>query len=111
MPARKVTYILSVTVPVVVVGVGIFKLHQPSHPHDPQILNTLEKPSTLPQQQKMSELPSRPVSLHIPSLKVTASVEPKGLNNLGEMDVPQKGDSISWYKFGYLPGALGNAVF
>lgn len=58
----------------------------------------------------MSLSPSMPTRLAITKIGVQAPIEPVGINKLGEMDDPRTANDATWYKFGYLPGALGNAV-
>lgn len=61
-------------------------------------------------QPKMTLDPAPPVTLSIEKLGVTAQVDPVGLNAKGEMQEPAKSSNASWYKYGYMPGTLGNAV-
>lgn len=58
----------------------------------------------------MSLHPSVPTQLSISKLGVQAPVEPVGINKLGEMEDPRNATDATWYSFGYLPGAFGNAV-
>jgi sortase (surface protein transpeptidase) len=51
-----------------------------------------------------------PVRLRIPKLGVDAPVEAVGLTASGEMRAPNDRFHVGWYKSGYVPGALGNAV-
>lgn len=51
-----------------------------------------------------------PVRIVIPRLKIDADVEHVGLAPDGSMDVPQRFDTVGWYKLGARPGELGNAV-
>lgn len=51
-----------------------------------------------------------PVRIVIPRLKIDADVEHVGLAPDGAMDVPQRFDTVGWYKLGARPGELGNAV-
>ncbi len=54
---------------------------------------------------------AQPVRLIIPSIGLSAPVDSVGLNDKGEMDVPN-GDTteVGWYKNGTLPGNVGSAV-
>jgi sortase A len=54
--------------------------------------------------------PGVPIRVRIPVLGVEGSVKGVGLNSKGEMTAPVGRDDLVWYKPGYLPGALGNAV-
>ncbi|MBN3554635.1 class F sortase [Fictibacillus nanhaiensis] len=51
-----------------------------------------------------------PTKIEIPALKVNASVDKQGLNKKGQMEVPNNGEDVGWYKLGAKPGANGNAV-
>ncbi len=53
-----------------------------------------------------------PVRLIIPSIGMDAPVEGVGINEKGEMDVPDGStDTVGWYKGGPQPGAIGSTVF
>lgn len=58
----------------------------------------------------MSLSPSAPKRLVIEKLGVNAPVEKTGLTDKGDMQAPDTPDSAGWYRYGYLPGALGSAV-
>lgn len=51
-----------------------------------------------------------PRLLRILALGIEAPVSHVGLNDNGEMAAPDNREGVVWYKFGYVPGALGNAV-
>lgn len=53
---------------------------------------------------------SLPKRLIIPALGVDAPIEHLGQNAEGEMDSPDDWGTLSWYKPGYKPGDVGNAV-
>ncbi|MFF3171215.1 class F sortase [Streptomyces sp. NPDC057900] len=53
---------------------------------------------------------SRPVSITIPSLKVTSSLEELGLGKDRAMETPRDPDKAGWYRPGATPGAVGPAV-
>ena len=53
---------------------------------------------------------SQPVSLEIPKLALTASIEAKGLLDTGQMAVPDNRDTVAWFSPGAAPGQQGNAV-
>jgi len=64
-------------------------------------------PAPLP---NMSLAPSTPTALHIDRLSITARIEGVGINERGEMIDPRNATDATWYQYGYLPGAPGNAV-
>jgi len=52
-----------------------------------------------------------PVRLIIPSIGLDAPIQSVGLNNKGEMAVPDgTTGKVGWYEYGALPGAIGSAV-
>lgn len=52
-----------------------------------------------------------PAHIAIPSIGLNSPVQQVGVNGAGEMDVPDGATSnVGWYKYGRLPGDLGNAV-
>lgn len=53
---------------------------------------------------------SRPVSITIPSLKVTSTLEELGLGKDRAMETPRDPDKAGWYRPGATPGAVGPAV-
>lgn len=61
-------------------------------------------------QPTMSLAPSTPTTLHIDKLGIAAPIEGVGINERGEMIDPRNATDATWYQYGYLPGALGNAV-
>lgn len=60
-----------------------------------------------------AQIPSVPVRIRIPSIGVSADIQPVGQNAKGEMDTP-KGESAyqdtAWYSLGARPGEVGAAV-
>lgn len=54
--------------------------------------------------------PDTPVRLRIPALNIDAIVTSVGLLQNGEMEAPGDHESVAWYKYGYLPGTVGNAA-
>lgn len=54
---------------------------------------------------------SYPKSISIPSLNIDADVEYVGKTYAGAMAVPQSISTVGWYKYGTIPGNIGNAVF
>lgn len=51
-----------------------------------------------------------PTGLAIPSLGVIAPVLPVGLDDKGELDVPDPVDQVGWYRYGPAPGSAGSSV-
>lgn len=51
-----------------------------------------------------------PLRLSLPRLRIDADVEQVGLAPDGAMDVPERFDTVGWYRLGARPGELGNAV-
>ncbi len=51
-----------------------------------------------------------PVRLIIPSLKINARVQKVGISKHGTMAVPTNFTDVGWYKYGAIPGRVGNAV-
>lgn len=51
-----------------------------------------------------------PVRLMIPSIRVNAPVEKKGLASDGTLDVPKGPATVAWYQYGPRPGDAGSAV-
>lgn len=54
--------------------------------------------------------PSEPKQLQIASLNIDTTVIPTGQTKSGEMQSPEDRSTTGWYKYGYLPGSLGNTV-
>lgn len=59
---------------------------------------------------KPAHIAVTPIQLRIPSINVDAPIEPQGLTENGEMEVPDDGETIGWYEPGTKPGGMGNAV-
>ena len=51
-----------------------------------------------------------PVRLRIPALGQDAPITPAGVEQNGDMEVPDNVTDVSWYKYGSVPGAPGSAV-
>lgn len=51
-----------------------------------------------------------PATLIIPKLKIQAAVEPVGVTETGNMDVPKNAADVAWYSYGVWPSQEGNAV-
>jgi len=54
--------------------------------------------------------PPSPALLSIPSIKLTALIQPVGTEADGSMSVPLAPDTVGWYASGTLPGTFGSAV-
>ncbi|MFE4383217.1 class F sortase [Streptomyces cyaneofuscatus] len=65
-------------------------------------------PSTEPRTKALS--PSRPVSITIPSLKVSSDLEQLGLGKNRAMETPKDPAKAGWYRPGTTPGAIGPSV-
>ncbi|MFF2534289.1 class F sortase [Streptomyces cyaneofuscatus] len=67
--------------------------------------------STPPTEPRTAALPpSRPVSITIPSLKVTSDLEQLGLGKNRAMETPKDPAKAGWYRPGATPGAIGPSV-
>ncbi|HSD55881.1 MAG TPA: class F sortase, partial [Candidatus Saccharimonadales bacterium] len=83
---------------------------------DPKQLPIKQKESPVPS--KFTTQPSKPLpvimakprTMRIPSLKIEAPIQEVGLTKGGDMAAPTDGKSVGWYRFGPVPGAVGNAV-
>ena len=51
-----------------------------------------------------------PVGLRIPALDQHAPINPAGVEDNGEMEVPDNVTDVAWYKYGSAPGNAGSAV-
>jgi len=68
-------------------------------------------PSTPSTEPRTPPLPSsRPVSITIPSLKVTSDLEQLGLGERRAMETPKDPAKAGWYRPGTTPGAIGPSV-
>lgn len=54
--------------------------------------------------------PGLPVRLRIPAIGVDAWIEPVGLTKDQAMGVPSRWEDVGWFRLGYRPGEVGNAV-
>lgn len=59
---------------------------------------------------KVAHVTVTPIQLRIPAINVDAPINPQGLTESGEMEVPDDGETIGWYEPGTKPGGMGNAV-
>jgi LPXTG-site transpeptidase (sortase) family protein len=51
-----------------------------------------------------------PEKILIPSIGVDADIEDVGIARSGNMGVPEKYQNVGWYRYGPVPGEVGNAV-
>lgn len=73
---------------------------------EPQQVRVAEPPAPL------SLPPSRPVTLHIPSIDVRSEVRHLGLTDEGELETPsgRHYDDAAWYRHSPTPGSLGPSI-
>ncbi|MDJ0925263.1 MAG: class F sortase [Acidimicrobiia bacterium] len=90
----------------------------------PQPVTASEAPTTIAAPQQLEEIEESvtsppatvpvveplPVGLRIDALEVDAPVVPYGVDESGQMDVPDNVTDIAWYEFGPRPGQAGSAV-
>jgi sortase (surface protein transpeptidase) len=57
-----------------------------------------------------SSTSTAPMRLTIPSLSIDANVQQVGITENGAMGIPSNFSDVAWYKYGPVPGAIGNAV-
>jgi sortase A len=55
-------------------------------------------------------IPGKPVRLQIDAIDVDAAMEYVGVDDDGNMDVPQEWENVAWYEPGTAPGDRGNSV-
>lgn len=80
-------------------------------PVTPSTKKNTPKPSPLPTTSAVPAPAEPPVRLRIPAIGVDATVGPVGIDDRGEMAIPEQVQDIGWYKFGPAPGASkGSAV-
>lgn len=53
---------------------------------------------------------ARPVEVRVPGVEITVDLDPLGLTEEGELEVPEDFDRGGWYEGGPLPGEMGPAV-
>ncbi len=56
------------------------------------------------------EVPGDPERLQIDSIDIDAEFEYVGIDDKGNMDVPQEWDNVAWYEPGTVPGDVGSSV-
>lgn len=111
---RRTTLVLS-ALAVSIGGYGLWSLRQvapvePAAIHATASRQAERRPFVAPAMPPMSLTPSVPVRLAIPRLGVSTAVEQVGIDDRGEMSEPSNPAHAAWYKTGYVPGSLGNAV-
>ncbi len=68
-------------------------------------------PAKITAQRSLGKVAAHPVRLIIPSIGLNAPINAVGLNDKGEMDVPDGNSAdVGWYKGGTIPGNVGSAV-
>jgi sortase A len=55
-------------------------------------------------------VPGKPVRFQIDAIDVDAAIEYVGVDDDGNMDVPQEWENVAWYEPGTVPGDRGNSV-
>lgn len=89
----------TIAIPVPVVSPEIYNIVASSEP----------SPSSL---RTAPESADGPIEVSIPSIKLRKTVIPVGVTPDGDMDVPSGNtQDVGWYKYGTIPGNVGNAVF
>ncbi len=58
----------------------------------------------------LSSSSTLPVRLQIPKLSIDAKVQKVGITKKDTMGIPSNFTDVGWYKYGPVPGAMGNAV-
>jgi len=98
-----------VIVLVIILAIGIFSLtlyralyvspDSAEMPSPPAGLSVVESASS-----------TEPTRLIIPSLSINANVQHVGLAKSGDLGIPSNFTDAAWYKYGPVPGAVGNAI-
>lgn len=86
----------------IIVGVVVWNIHTQNVARE----DSLPFPPELTSVQSTST----PVKLIIPAIGVNAKVQLVGKTKAGNMAVPNNFTDVGWYRLGYYPGTLGNAV-
>lgn len=69
------------------------------------------RPATLDSLSRAGDETPRPTRVTIPALQIQVEVDPVGVRADGQMEIPDRGDRVGWYRFGAHPGAdRGSAV-
>lgn len=72
------------------------------------IVKRTETVTPLPVHSRQTQI--APVEIAIPSLDVSAPIEPVGLDRMGQMATIPNPNIIAWYAYGATPGTPGNAI-
>jgi len=104
---KKTLFYLIVIIIVVVAG-GIFSLTAYRSLYVSPDAELSAPPPGLPV--VLSSTSTMPATLEIPSLSVNAKVQYVGIAKGGAMGIPTNFTDVAWYKYGPVPGAIGNAV-
>lgn len=78
----------------------------PNQPSDTPTPNTTTTPEAPEPQVPIAD----PVGLRIDQIDVDAPILPYGVDQRGQMDVPDNVNDVGWYRFGPSPGQPGSAV-
>jgi sortase A len=72
---------------------------------------SVSEPEEVDEQDEEAEpIPGKPVRLQIDAIDVDAAMEYVGVDDDGNMDVPQEWENVAWYEPGTVPGDVGNSV-
>lgn len=69
-----------------------------------------EKLQMLQRERQESIRGMEPARIEIPSIGVSANIQPTGILENGEMGVPDDVDEVGWFEPGYLTGSRGHSV-
>ena len=73
----------------------------------PEVLSTPAAPPNTPEPAPAST----PIRVQIPALGVDSAIIPVGVDDNGQLEIPEDVQSVGWYRFGRAPGATrGSAV-
>lgn len=89
-----------------IIGVKAIQPHTHDQPHS-QVAGVQSLSYSPTPTQKVLALPKR---LLIPKLSVNAVIESVGMDEKGNMAVPEHADNAAWYNLGFKPGENGSAV-
>lgn len=59
---------------------------------------------------RAAEQPAEPVLLRVPSLGLEVALEPVGVADDAEMEIPEQSDRAGWYRYGPAPGSDAGSV-
>ncbi len=105
----KNTYYKIFLIVLFLIAAGLFclTLYQALTAGDSDADSGIEPPSAAAVVNSTSTIPVR---LRIPTLSVDAEVQQVGLTKSRAMGIPTNFTDAAWYKYGPVPGAIGNAV-